>query len=915
MSTDNSSTLAAGGTEFDPELLKAGQTLAGVFTLIHAMPSAMGESPVWMAHDQVAEREVSLHFVPAAVGTDPDLCDLLRAEVRRCRQLIHPNILRVHDLSDEPQWSAVVMDPYEGQSLARLLQENQRGFFEASEVFPWVESVLQTLRDAHGIGLLHRNLNLNDIILGEEGKVTLAKFGMSRVIVDALRRHGAADESQLVYSSPKQLSGELPSVADDIYSFGACLFELLTGRAVFVGRGVEGRVKTERPLGVMECRQQLGRSGDLLYPNWEKVIVQCLSKDPAERPSSVDVLEERLGLRQLRAARATGVAARAASRPAAAKALEAEKAPERDAEKEPLRASAAEDYSDLDADASEKANFGAPRPLFSSPKTEVERSRQNRNALIFWLIAAGGIGAGIWFGSDALLKSFSSKPPVVAPEPEAVVEVDKAKEGKFVPPAAPGTDPELTALRPGLPPRPGEKTAGGAPIEPIPLDPPKSEASKVAGGAPAAKPASVPGSPVAAAPSAAALKGEEKVPREEGSPALQEARVVLEGAQAELENASKKVDRLKAIKNPSSSQRNALASAKKAKLAAEKKVAEAQKLVEELSTAPVKEKEEAKPEDPKEMKEAKPGASAPTVPVSPSPAEAPAPGAPGVKPEAGKAEAAPEKAPEKAGEKPAEKLASKTEKDPEKAPEKRKTLEVGRNSIGMEFVPVGEVMFSVYETRLKDYMTFASETGHARKAWKSPGFEQSLDHPVVRVSWNDANLFCKWLTERERKLGLLEEGEYYRLPTDQEWSLAVGLPTEEGSTPQERDRQYPDQFPWGGQWPPVPGAGNFNGQETGSDIAIKGYSDPFPWTAPVGSGRANAAGVFDLGGNVWEWVMDTYNKDSKTRVLRGGAYDSSLKDALMSSCRLPAQPERERDQWGFRVVRSKDGGKAAPKDP
>jgi formylglycine-generating enzyme required for sulfatase activity len=451
-------------------------------------------------------------------------------------------------------------------------------------------------------------------------------------------------------------------------------------------------------------------------------------------------------------------------------------------------------------------------------------------------------------------------------------------------------------LRPGQPmaPRPGEKPASGAAIEPIPLDPPKPEPKAPEGAA------AVPGS--GSAPAGGALPGSASVPLkptdkssekpgekpalesatapkvekpqgvEEPSAALQEARLILEGSQAELEEASKKVDRLKALKNPSSTQRNALATAKKAKLAAEKKVAEAQKRVEELS------KESVQPGS--KLEEPKPGPAAPSVPGAASvstPGKAPA-------------------------EKPLE-------------PEKKKTLGAGRNSIGMEFVPVGDVMFSVYETRLKDYMTFASESGFGKKGWKDPGFEQSLDHPVVRVSWNDANLFCKWLTEKERKLGLLAEGEYYRLPTDLEWSQAIGLKDNEAESPQERDRHLLDQFPWGNQWPPVPGAGNFNGQETGSDIAIKGYSDPFPWTAPVGSGRANAAGIHDLAGNVWEWVMDTYSKDSKARVLRGGAYDSSLKDALSSSCRLPAQPERERDQWGFRVVRAKDGGKPAPKDP
>jgi formylglycine-generating enzyme required for sulfatase activity len=75
--------------------------------------------------------------------------------------------------------------------------------------------------------------------------------------------------------------------------------------------------------------------------------------------------------------------------------------------------------------------------------------------------------------------------------------------------------------------------------------------------------------------------------------------------------------------------------------------------------------------------------------------------------------------------------------------------------------------------------------------WKDPGFSQGSTHPVVRVSWNDAEEFCKWLTKSERSAGDLPEDREYRLPTDEEWSTAVGLKNEVGSTPEEKIKPYP----------------------------------------------------------------------------------------------------------------------------
>ena len=90
------------------------------------------------------------------------------------------------------------------------------------------------------------------------------------------------------------------------------------------------------------------------------------------------------------------------------------------------------------------------------------------------------------------------------------------------------------------------------------------------------------------------------------------------------------------------------------------------------------------------------------------------------------------------------------------------------NSLGMKFAPVGDIEFCVWPVRVRDFEVFAKETGFRNAAWRSPGFKQGPDHPVVNVSWNDAIAFCKWLTAREQKNGLLAKGQEYRLPTDLE---------------------------------------------------------------------------------------------------------------------------------------------------
>ena len=185
-------------------------------------------------------------------------------------------------------------------------------------------------------------------------------------------------------------------------------------------------------------------------------------------------------------------------------------------------------------------------------------------------------------------------------------------------------------------------------------------------------------------------------------------------------------------------------------------------------------------------------------------------------------------------------------------------------------------------------------------------FKHGPDYPVEMMSWGDAKDFCAKLNESLPRE--LQHKMTFRLPTDAEWSIAVGLPEESGSTPSKKSKKIKDVYPWGNGWPPLPGAGNY-----GDDTAqknhgasswisyIPGYDDGYADTAPVGSFQTNHFGICDLGGNVWEWCEDWIDDAQKTRVCRGASWFDSNPGHILSSYR-GRYPGIRNSASGFRVV-------------
>lgn len=171
------------------------------------------------------------------------------------------------------------------------------------------------------------------------------------------------------------------------------------------------------------------------------------------------------------------------------------------------------------------------------------------------------------------------------------------------------------------------------------------------------------------------------------------------------------------------------------------------------------------------------------------------------------------------------------------------------NTLGMHLLPVagGEFHISRWETRVRDYQTFATETG---RAWTKPRFPQGPDHPAVMVSRDDCEAFCAWLTHREHKSGAIAADVAYQLPSTREWFQAL-LPAaaSEAATAEALRKRIHEG----------------DRSENASDLTFSAaigkkefvyrYNDGHPWTAPVGSYLPLETGghsFYDVGGNVIE---------------------------------------------------------------
>ncbi len=987
---------------------------------------------LWLASDTQSGRQVALKLLPKLVLCDQAGLNHLRSAVQDAQRLVHPGIVRTHELLEDDHWAAVVTEAVQGDSLDQLRADQDSGILEPNQLRGALGQIIEALTYATGdAGVLHKKITPANILVDHSGTVRITDFGIARVISDCLQRatRHVGTSGEILYLSPQQLDGEGATESDDIYALGATLYELLTSKPPFFHGDIIWQIRNEMPPSLTDRRKELGIVAGPIPKAWEKIVAACLAKELQDRPADFASVAGK----EIAAPAPFPIAIPAQSSAPAAQPPEPAAGEEVAASPEPapvettpvvpivpivpsIQTSAAGDMaapvvhaasekeeapSQSISPSSEDAAPSIPEPVatkapvasapvaqlppaipapvaastapgaglrpdfvpFQAPQEDEEIPESPRRSLPIGAIAAAMaalalIGGGFYFLNNRPQDDVAtagqvvepagevdsrdaSTPEVVAnPEPERVADVEARTAPAEVPvveaPAVAAIDPSLSDYERALAEaQAAAKFAAEQAERAEALRKAAEEKARLAAEARAAEEARIAEIREAAKTmetSAAeaektaeeltaayeAIKAEaEKTEADAAAKvaAAKEARTTSETRIAEVETIAEKIKQLEAQLAPLKEQQESLTStldetrqlaeakaadATKARELAEQSEKEmlAQESAYKQALADAAEARRLAQEKARELQQLEEQFAThyPAPRPVPSASATPAPEAmadqviQGAESDTLGDETRPVKAP---------KLP-----DPEPRSNQAAAEGVIENPLGMRFVPVGPVHFSVYETRLQDFKKFVSETNHTSfGSWQNPGFKQGDDHPVVSVTWTDAMAFCKWLTERDRKAGIINADQVYRLPTDEEWSLAVGLPQEEGTTAEARDMGITNVYPWGTNWPPPATAGNYTGQEAKSDAAINGMDDGFMWTAPVGKFEPNSLGLYDMGGNAWEWVMDWWNKDQKARVLRGASwYNGGLKLSLLSSCRICSDPKSTTDNYGFRVV-------------
>lgn len=869
----------------------AGQKVFKRYTLAKILGRG-GMGIVWLARDEELERDVALKFLPEVVAADKQAISDLKRETRRSLELTHQHIIRIYDFLQDATTAAISMEFVAGDTLAALKLEQARGHFEVPQLQKWMEQLGQALDYAHTVPqIVHRDLKPANLMIDVRGDLKVADFGIAASVSDSVSRVSvqAGSSGTPVYMSPQQMMGERPAVTDDVYAFGATLYELLTGRPPFYSGNIVAQVQGKQPPSMTERRAELETVGEEIPPRWEQTVAACLAKEPHDRPRSVAEVMDRL--------------AGNGPTPSLAEPTSADPG---------IASAPAESVGPISDDGQAKPQL-VPR----------QTGRAGKRFAIFFVILIGLTAGGIKYHNFQEAQAVKAR--VARGELEVFV-TNRPGSGEVVE----GRNLEA-----------GDFAYGADPVAVVEASARRSlfgDDSSLVGSEITLSDGRDPATVVGVVNWG---KGVELIlPERRTEPTADDFRKVMGhnlhqlSAAANryfLENGADTVTVDQLVGSPNDLRRliplpgvdYAMIGSIRQGAPLELTTADGTRYRYDHPNLTVKTAQEVAGIILSNLRQLAAAADqyfsenggyevAVDQLVGPQPGKyirtlnpvvGENYGAIGIiRRDRNFAVSTPDHV----------LYTYHTEKGNLQV-ERPSTFHGGQpfeNGLGMRFVavPGTPVHFSIWETRVQDFAAFVQATGydatrgmysyrtageHGNETWgqhgdtwQSPGFPQGPTHPVVGVSVDDANAFCVWLTQKEQREGRLPPDRVYRLPEYNEWGRAAGT----------------SKFPWGETWPPPRGAGNYADEAAKrllfTDWAvIPGYDDGYAGTAPVGSFAPNRYGLYDLGGNAWDRVQRNRGGED---WLRGSSFAGDRQDRLRSG--FMSKYSSRVYSIGFRVV-------------
>ncbi len=267
--------------------LAAGSRL-GPYAVKHLVGSGgMGE--VYCAHDTRLERDVAIKVLPASLSADADRLRRLEQEARAAAALNHPNILAVYDIGSHDGAPYVVSELLRGATLRDLVSS---GALPSRKAVDYAAQIASGLAAAHDAGVVHRDLKPENLIVTHDGRVKILDFGLAKLAEPSAYAPGqtmlatrtldtlpGAIVGTVGYMSPEQVRAKPVDHRSDIFSYGAILYEMLSGERAFTGDTPADAISA-----VLKGEPPTFASLNLSVPTaLDRIVQHCLEKDPADR--------------------------------------------------------------------------------------------------------------------------------------------------------------------------------------------------------------------------------------------------------------------------------------------------------------------------------------------------------------------------------------------------------------------------------------------------------------------------------------------------------------------------------------------------------------------------------------------------------------------------------------------------------